>query len=251
MSEHEAWDDREVTAYGKVVEVGEDGTVLFEIHGAGPASGMVCILDLNPYEYGQTVELYDPVRVFMHLDEDGQVEVHGVKHIDHEIFYRTPDEQAVFESNRAMLREQRLVALDERYDALPDTFKTRIDMRRERSVNFRQHYEDVELKCCEGAVRIADYIENAGGTDAWVGKPTLDLLEAMVDAGDTFFTGGDFTAEMVQTSAELAYEYLTAPDTVPMLAGAMAHHVGDEEYGEPIDLMDDDDVVVATGQVNP
>lgn len=115
--------------------------------------------------------------------------------------------------------------LDAKYDALPDIFKRRIDKFRANNPDFRWEYEGYEMFCCTQAVAFAGALKTIQALDAWRALDWKEQRE-QVPAMDDGHSGNTFGA-----ACALAALYLSRPDDVVRLHGALAPLVGSEEYG--------------------
>lgn len=149
-----------------------------------------------------------------------------------EVFYRTEAEQeekhrqdveehhrqdrAEFEKNRA--------DWDRRVAALPAAFQKRIDKFRTNNPDFRWKYEKYELFVCEEAVKLAKALGSVDAIRAFSEKPYKDQLKMVsIDSGHNGNTFG--------MACKLAVLFLSDPEGVVKLHGALAPLVGSEEYG--------------------
>lgn len=128
-------------------------------------------------------------------------------------------------------------SMDAAYDALPETFRDRIDKFRAANPNFRWEYEAYELSCCTDAVKIARYCSvnriavredgaeptAAENIEAYRDLPYNEQLKAGISDGHS---GNSFAF-----AVRLAYSYATDPGMVVADHGAMAPLVGCNEYG--------------------
>jgi hypothetical protein len=194
-------------------------------HGVEPLPGMIARF------YGRGIGA-----IVRGLDLDGQ-----------EVFYKTPEEQA--EEGRRCAeerdREQRAEFernredLDAKYDALPEVFRRRIDKFRGNNPDFRWEFEPYEMSCCEDAVKIAGVAQDELGgelnsldADAirqWFEDyETLPWEEQMARVPGLFdgHSGNSFGCAVF-----LARVYLTEPEGVVRMYGALAPLVGSEKYG--------------------
>lgn len=115
--------------------------------------------------------------------------------------------------------------LDSEYDALPDFFKQRIDKFRANNARFRIDYESYELFCCTQAVLIADACKIPEAVQDFKGlewSKQMELVPGLSDghSGNTF-----------GCAVSLAYHYLSNPENVVKVSGALSPLVGSSEYG--------------------
>jgi len=134
--------------------------------------------------------------------------------------------------------------MDAQYNSFPDVFKRRIDKFRTNNPNFRVDYEEYELFCCGQALAIANGLTNdqhlASIPDAshWVSMTTSDRFTAFDKAKTGLknqvvpeFDGGYHSGNTYGMSMQLAFQYITEPENVVKMHGALATLVGSEEYG--------------------
>lgn len=136
-----------------------------------------------------------------------------------------------FERNRA--------AMDADYDALPETFRERIDKFRRSNPAFRWEFEPYEMMCCKDAIKIASYCSvnriagefegdeptAAENVVAFQKLPYEEQKKAGIDEGHS---GNSFGF-----AVRLAYLWVTDPGLVVAEHGALTPLVGCEEYGCP------------------
>lgn len=128
-------------------------------------------------------------------------------------------------SQREQFEKEGRAKLDAQYDALPDLFKRRIDKFRANNPDFRWKYESYEMFCCTQAVAFADALKTVDALNAWRALDWKEQRE-QVPAMDDGHSGNTFGA-----ACALAALYLSRPDDVVRLHGALAPLVGSEEYG--------------------
>lgn len=155
------------------------------------------------------------------------------------VFYLTEAEQAAKHRREAEERdrerrydfEKNRIDLDRRYRVLPEVFRRRLDRFRANNPDFRWEYEPYELFVCEQAVVIAAALD-ANDRDA-----TVAAFDAFRDMGweeqkarvpglDDDHSGNTFGCACL-----LAWLYLTDPESVVKIHGALAPLVGSVEYG--------------------
>lgn len=115
--------------------------------------------------------------------------------------------------------------LDAKYAALPAVFQHRIDKFRANNPDFRWKYEGYEMFTCEQAVVIADALKTPEALNAWRDLP-YEAQRRAVPALSDDHSGNTFGA-----ACSLAYWYLSLPENVVAMHGALAPLVGSEEYG--------------------
>lgn len=115
---------------------------------------------------------------------------------------------------------------DERIAALPTIFRERIEkFQRDGGHEFRRDYEGYELFCCEQAVAIAEALKTVEALDAWRTLPwgaQLTQVPALSDG----HSGNTFGA-----ACALARHYISNPQFVTKMHGALVPLVGCEAYG--------------------
>jgi len=116
--------------------------------------------------------------------------------------------------------------LDKQYNALPKCFQERIDKFRANNDRFRIDYEDYELFCCEQAVVIANSCKTPEIVQEFAKKGWDEQLLQVPELSDGH-SGNTFGA-----SCKLAYWYLSNPENVQKVNGALSPLVGSVEYGE-------------------
>lgn len=157
------------------------------------------------------------------------------------VFYRTEAEEEAERVRAAIEHEQAerydfekaRPDLDRRVAALPEFFQQRIARFRRNNPEFRWKHEAYELFVIEQAVAIATAFEDLrGDPDAlranMNGFRELDweAQKNSVPGLDDGHSGNTFGAALA-----LAYHYLTRPQSVVEMHGALAPLVGSEEYG--------------------
>jgi hypothetical protein len=120
--------------------------------------------------------------------------------------------------------EEQKAERDRRYEALPEIFRKRIDKFRRNNPNFRVEYEPYELFCCEEAVKIAAALKTPEEIDRFYKLPWEEQRALVpIDEGHSGNTFG--------CACMLAKLYLTRPEYVEQMHGALAPLVGSQEYG--------------------
>lgn len=146
--------------------------------------------------------------------------------------YMTQDEQRAQwdEENRQRDKEAQeafAASLDDhnrRIHELPVEFQTRLHEFREASPDWGWNYEAYELFCCEEAVRLANHFKT---TEALVAFSELDHKEQ----NEVFDAGDQHSGNTWGTAMMLAHTYLTSPDILHQVHGAMCPLVGCKGYG--------------------
>lgn len=163
------------------------------------------------------------------------------------LWYLSPAEEAAEreraqaeqdDRRRAQFEAQR-AELDADYDALPPTFRERIDKFRATNPDFRWQFEAYEMMCCRDAVQIATYCSTHPLAMEYEGdEPTaaenlrafqrLSPEEQRAAGLDEGHSGNSFGFAL-----RLAYLWVTDPGAVVAEHGALTPLVGCEEYGCP------------------
>ena len=115
----------------------------------------------------------------------------------------------------------------ERTDAsLPKCFQERIDKFRTNNDRFRIDYESYEVFCCEQAVVIANACKTPEEIQVFASKKWDEQLKQVPELSDGH-SGNTFGA-----SCHLAHWYLSNPENVIKMHGALSPLVGSDEYGD-------------------
>jgi hypothetical protein len=130
---------------------------------------------------------------------------------------REREQKYDFEKNR--------VDIDRRVAALPEVFQRRLQKFRTNNPDFRWKFEGYELFCCEQAVLIAAAVGSADAVSAFHKLPWTEQLAKVPGLSDGH-SGNTFGI-----ACSLAMWYLTQPENVVRLHGALAPLVGSQEYG--------------------
>ena len=158
--------------------------------------------------------------------------VRGLVIDGHEIFYRTREQDDERHRNWCEERERAQREefnankddLDRRFSSLPHVFQQRIQRFRDNNPDFRWQYESYELFCCEQAVEIANHVP-LDGIDEFCRLP-WESQKAAVPGLDDGHSGNTFGC-----AALLAKLYLSQPENVVKLHGALSPLVGSKAYG--------------------
>lgn len=171
--------------------------------------------------------------------------VRGLAVGGHVLWYRTESEQ---EAHDTVERERRdtesradferdLAKHDASYNALPETFRARVDRFRSANPDFRWQFEPYEVMCCTDALKIASWCSiNRVATQFEGDEPTAaeNVLafqklryEQQKAAGiDEGHSGNSFGF-----ACRLAYLWVTDPGLVEFEHGALTPLVGCDNYG--------------------
>ncbi|MFA5999392.1 MAG: hypothetical protein WC783_00225 [Candidatus Paceibacterota bacterium] len=180
-------------------------------------------------------EIGDTIRLYGNAEWGGIIR--GIDIIkpngeSHTVRYNTPKEQdALHKKELQKMKDDKKKKfkenkskLDEAYRNLPEVFQKRINKFRKNNRNFRVDYEDYEMFCCTEAIKIADKLKTGDAIKDFHKLDYEDQIKLVdIDPGHSGNTFGIAVA--------LAYQYVTTPDNVALMHGALAPLVGSEEYG--------------------
>jgi hypothetical protein len=199
--------------------------------GLGDGGGFFCPQD-SPVEPrpGMTARLYGKGLGYV---------VRGLFLDGHRVFYRTEAEQAEEDRRQAEDRdkerrydfEKNRADLDRRFAALPEVFRRRIARFRAGCPSFRWEYEPYELFVCEQAVEIAKELD---GGDPHVNRGAFEMFRSMTfeeQKARVPALSDDHSGNTFGCACALALAYLTNPESVAVMHGAMVPLVGCEAYG--------------------
>lgn len=149
-----------------------------------------------------------------------------------EIYYKTDAElqsewakqASIWEQHKKNKFEAARPALDRSFLALPDVFQRRISRFRANNPDFRWKYESYEMWVCEEAVRFTTHFKTAEALLAWAKLPYDKQQE-------TFSYSDGHSGNTYGCAVRLAELFITQPENVVWLPGAMAAIVGSKEYG--------------------
>jgi hypothetical protein len=164
------------------------------------------------------------------------------------LWYLTPDEEeakrqadaeAADAKRRAEFEDQR-AQLDRDYDALPDTFKERIDKFRRTNPDFRWQFEGYEMGCCTDAVKVASWcsvnrIAEEDGSEPTAADNIIAFQKLPWDEQKKAGVSDGHSGNSFGFVIRLAYLWVTNPGLVVQEHGALTPLVGCEEYGCPHD----------------
>jgi hypothetical protein len=147
-------------------------------------------------------------------------------------YYQTPEEEEEEhqkwckeeEKKRQKEFEKNKKKFDNIYKILPKVFQERIDRFRANNLNFRRDYEEYELFCCLEALKIVQKLKTIELIDNWRGM-AWDAQRMLVDI-DNGHSGNTFSCSIV-----LAKTYLTNPENIPNVHGALCPLIGCLNYG--------------------
>lgn len=183
-------------SYGVVPKVGDKLTV----HTKGGAFGTIRGMDLNGN------------KIFWKTDEE--LESDRVEWLRK----NEEDKQQRFKDGVA--------EMDKQYDSLPKCFQERIDKFRSNNERFRIDFESYELFCCEQAVLIANACKTVEAIEAFKKMQWEQQLKKVPGLSDGH-SGNTFGC-----ACYLAYWYLSNPENVQRVNGALSPLVGSVEYGD-------------------
>jgi hypothetical protein len=115
--------------------------------------------------------------------------------------------------------------LDGEFEKLPEVFQRRIMKFRTNNPDFRVEFEGYEMCCCVDALKIAAALKDPSEFEAFAKLDYKDQMERVPGLSDDH-SGNSFGMAM-----KLAYLYLTNPENVVKMHGALAPLVGSEAYG--------------------
>lgn len=201
------------------VEQYDDGA--YEVQFDGGLSGLIESPDIEPKvgdEFTYWGSKFGPRRGFA---------INGVV-----VEYMTKEqqqEQWERENEKRRLKQKKeyaeaLESNNERISKLPDVFQDRIELFREYSPDWGYLYEGYELFCCEEAMRLAEAF------------PTEEALVAFAELDyngqqEAFASSDQHSGNTWGSSMLYARVYLTDPESIPLLHGAMCPLVGCKDYG--------------------
>jgi hypothetical protein len=182
--------------YGIIPKVGDKLTV----HTKGGAFGIIRGMDLNGKQiFWKTNEVLETERLeWLRKNEE--------------------EKQQQYKDNVARM--------DDQYNALPTCFQERINKFRTNNERFRIDYESYELFCCEQAVIIANACKTIEEFQKFANKKWNEQLKQVPELSDGH-SGNTFGA-----ACHLAYWYLSNPENVVKMHGALSPLVGSAEYGD-------------------
>ena len=182
-------------------------------------------------EYGVELKAGDKLTIY----SDGPFgTIRGMDLNGNRVYWRTEkqieDERQVWlrkhEEDKQRAFKENMSKMDKRYDALPKIFQDRIDRFRQNNSRFRIDFEEYELFCCEQAVAIANACGSAEEVREFAQKD-WDEQKAQVPGLSDGHSGNTFGC-----SCRLAYFYLSQPENVTKMHGALSPLVGSREYGD-------------------
>jgi hypothetical protein len=137
--------------------------------------------------------------------------------------------------------EQERPKLDAAYDALPDTFKERIDKFRRTNPDFRWQFESYEMGCCTDALKVASWCsvnrvgEPDGGHEPTAAENIVVFQKLPWEEQKKSGVGDGHSGNSFGFVVRLAYLWVTDPGAVVLEHGALTPLVGCDDYGCPHD----------------
>jgi len=146
------------------------------------------------------------------------------------VFYKTEVEQdaerkASIEAKHEKYEKDK-PELDRRVAALPECFRKRIAKFTANNPDFGWNYLGYELFTCEQAVVFADTFKTDKALRQWASLTDYKLQREQCPGMSDQHSGNTFGC-----AVQLAHWYLTNPEGVVKMHGALAPLVGSEEYG--------------------
>lgn len=131
-----------------------------------------------------------------------------------------------YEEEKQQRYKDGVLKMDEQYSALPKCFQERIDKFRANNKRFRIDYESYELFCCEQAIFIANGCKTPEEIKKFADKNWNEQLKQVPELSE------DHSGNTFGTACHLAYWYLSNPENVVKIQGALTPLVGSKEYGD-------------------
>jgi len=158
--------------------------------------------------------------------------VRGISIEDVIFYYRTPEEAAADHAAWCKAEEDKKKAvfkkekknMDAVFNALPPVFQQRVERFRQGNPDFRWEFEAYELFCCTEAIKIAEKFKTVAAIDNFRQMP-VDAQMKMVNMSNGH-SGNTFGCATL-----LAKLYVSEPELVVKLHGALTPLVGCEAYG--------------------
>lgn len=150
--------------------------------------------------------------------------IRGIDINGRECFYKTPEEQVAWMKKEAARMDLEMkeryetkekVHLDEKYAALPELFKRRIDKFRTNNPEFRWKYEAYEMFVCTEAIKIATALNDSEKIKCFMDLPYKEQ-KFLVDISD------QHSGNTMGAAIALAFIYVTNPEGVVKLHSALA-----------------------------
>lgn len=172
---------------------------------------------------------------------------HGQALNDEVVWYLTPaEEEAEHEARNAAADQKKRDEFeanrakpDADYEALPETFKERIDKFRRTNPDFRWQFESYELFACTEALKIASYCsinriaEPEDGHEPTADENIVAFQKLPYEEQKKAGIADGHSGNTFGFACRLAYLWVTDPGMVVAEHGALVALVGCEEYGCP------------------
>ena len=191
--------------------------------------GMCCVLEKK---YGIKPKVGDKLTVHTKGGMFGTIR--GMDLNGKQIFWKTDEDLEVErlewlrknEEEKQQRFKDNVANMDKQYNALPKCFQERIDKFRTNNERFRIDYESYELFCCEQAVLIANTCKTIAEIQKFANKEWKEQIKQVYGLSNEH-SGNTFGA-----SCHLAILYLSNPENVVKMHGALSPLVGSKEYGD-------------------
>lgn len=208
-----------------IESVRESGDYYELTHNGAWVIGCPKVDGLPTPQVGETIRTYgrgigSPVRGIVVNGRVYRYQTEAEQQAEHEQWCR--DQEAKREQEFNEKHEE----TDRRIAALPLVFRERLDkFQRDGGQKFRRDYEGYELFCCEQAVVIADALKTEAAIAAWRDLP-WGVQQTQVPGLSDQHSGNTFGA-----ACALARFYVTKPEFVAKMHGALVPLVGCDDYG--------------------
>ena len=150
------------------------------------------------------------------------------------VYYRSEKDQAKISDLQLRADSERqkedfknkVAKLDERYEALPNVLKKRIDcFRKNAGAQWRMEHEDYELMICEQAELVANTLKTEEKMKEWESQSVAIQFQMIPGLSPAH------SYNSMGVMKHLAYYLITDPWVVIFLHGALVNLVGCENYG--------------------
>jgi hypothetical protein len=153
--------------------------------------------------------------------------------VDHLLWYRTSEEQSLFDENqKRRLKDEKRSRYEQKdpklagmYAALPLIFQMRIDKFRANNPDFKEDFEAYELFVCTEAVKLVKHFENARAISTYQDMPKDSRRQLEILAK------GHNDNTITQACHLARFSILNPQAIVNTLHGSLSHIVGCAEYG--------------------
>lgn len=180
-------------------------------------------------KYGVVPKVGDHVRLYTYCFSG----IRGIFLNGKKLFYKTLEEQQVI--NTRLAEEQRRkrkeefetqrLEYEQRIEALPDVFKNRMKKFQIANPEFDAEYGLYELFCCEQAVLVANALKTEKAITDWYKLPFDEQKNIVLGWSD------GHSGNTAGCSASLAKIYVSQPEFITKMHGALTPLVGCKEYG--------------------